>query len=232
MPSFVKALSSQVGRKTVTAITGLGLLLFLVMHLAGNLTVFGDPEAFNYYTKKLESLGWLLYIAEAGLAFFFLYHTILGISIWLQKKKARPNRYSEYQTKGSPSHQSLASRSMIYTGIIIFVFLVIHLKTFKFGVTDTILIDGEPARDLRKLMLDTFQSPWYTFGYTGVLLLFILHLSHGFWSAFTSLGMRHGTFSKKMQLAAYAIAILLMIGFIFIPLYIYLTGGQGALISY
>jgi succinate dehydrogenase / fumarate reductase cytochrome b subunit len=85
MPSLIKALNSQVGRKIVTAITGIGLMLFLISHLAGNLTIFGDSEAFNIYTYTLESLGPLLYIAEAGLAFFFLYHAIMGISIWRQK---------------------------------------------------------------------------------------------------------------------------------------------------
>lgn len=232
MPSFVKALNSQVGRKIVTAVTGIALLLFLVSHLLGNLTIFGAPDAFNYYTLKLEGMGWLLYLAEAILLFLFLYHTILGISIWQKRRKARNVPYAEYKTKGAPSHYSLASRSMIYTGIIIFVFLIIHLWSFKFGATETVMIDGEQARDLRKLVIEKFQTPQYTFGYTIVLLIFILHLSHGFWSALTSLGMHHNSFSKKFQVFAYAFAILLMLGFSFIPLYIYFTGGQGALISY
>ena len=90
MPSFTKALNSQVGRKIMTGITGIGLMLFLIGHLAGNLTLFGESEAFNVYTHTLESLGSLLYVIESGLAFFFLYHAILGISIWRQRKKARP----------------------------------------------------------------------------------------------------------------------------------------------
>ncbi len=89
MPSLIKALNSQVGRKIMTGITGIGLMLFLIGHLAGNLTIFGDTQAFNIYTYTLESLGPLLYVIKAGLAFFFLYHAILGITIWRQKKKAR-----------------------------------------------------------------------------------------------------------------------------------------------
>lgn len=231
MPSFVKALNSQVGRKIMTAVTGLLLLLFLITHLAANLTIFAGSEAFNLYTLKLESMGWLLYLAEAGLAFLFIYHTILGVSIWWKKRQARPDRYETYDTKGGPSHQNLASKSMIYTGVIILIFLFIHIGTFKFGATDPVMLGGEEARDLRKLVIETFTLPAYALGYTAVLLLFILHLSHGFWSAFTSLGMKHNKFSLKMQMAAYAIAILLMLGFIFIPLYIYFTGGQGALLA-
>lgn len=232
MPSLTKALNSQVGRKIMTGITGIGLMLFLIGHLLGNLTIFGESEAFNIYSKTLEGLGPLLYVIEAGLAFFFLYHTILGISIWLGRRKARPEGYRKYQTKGGPSHQSLASRSMVYTGIIIFVFLIFHIWTFKFGATDTVMIDGEAAKDLKGLVIDSFLNPWYAFGYTAVLSLLILHLSHGAWSAFTSLGMKNGETSKKVQAGAYIFAIVLMLGFIFIPLYIFFTGGQGSLIAY
>ncbi|MDR9415199.1 MAG: succinate dehydrogenase cytochrome b subunit [Gracilimonas sp.] len=239
MPSLIKALNSQVGRKIMTGITGIGLMLFLIGHLAGNLTIFGESQAFNVYTYTLESLGPLLYIIEAGLAFFFLYHAILGISIWRQRKKARPENYEKYQTKGGPSHQSLASRSMIVSGLVILVFLVFHIMHFKFGLFSpdegTVILEsagGVEARDLRSLVIAEFQKPLVTFGYIAVLALAILHLAHGAWSAFTSLGMRNGETSKRVQLGAYIFAIVLMLGFIFIPLYIFLTGGTGDLIAY
>lgn len=202
MPSYLKAINSQVGRKFMTGITGIGLMLFLIGHLGGNLTIFGSAEAFNIYTDKLMSLGPLLYVIEAGLAFFFLYHTILGVSIWLNKRKARPEGYNEYKTRGGASHQSLASRSMIYTGTIILVFLVLHIIHFKFGADySTVLSEsGKEVRDLRRLVIEEFQKTWVVIGYVGVLGLAILHLSHGFWSAFTSLGMKHGDTSKKFKL--------------------------------
>ncbi len=232
MPSFIKAINSQVGRKVMTGITGIGLMLFLIGHIAGNLTIFGAPDAFNIYTKTLADLGPLLYVIEAGLAFFFLYHTILGVSIWRSRRKARPEGYKKYQTKGGPSHQSLASKSMIYTGSIILVFLVLHIIHFKFGADYATMIDGVEARDLRRLVIEEFQKTWIVVGYVGVLSLVILHLSHGFWSAFTSLSMKSKEASKKIQMASYAFAIVIMLLFIFIPLYIYFTGGEGSLISY
>lgn len=232
MPSLLKALNSQVGRKIMTAISGIALMLFLVAHLAGNLTIFGSSDAFNIYAKTLHDLGPLLYIAEAGLAFFFIYHAIIGISIWWNRRKARGSSYAKYETKGGPSHQTLASRSMIITGTVMLVFLVVHIWTFKFGATDTVMIDGEPAKDLRQLIIDSFVNPAYAFGYTFVLLMVGGHLAHGFWSAFTSLGMKHNDFSKKMQMVAYGFAIVIIAAFLFIPLYIYFTGGQGSLISY
>lgn len=233
MPSLKKALSSQVGRKIMTGITGIGLMLFLVGHIAGNLSIFGAKDAFNLYTKTLTDLGPLLYVIEAGLAFFFLYHTILGVSIWLGRKKARPDKYDTYKTKGGASHQSLASKSMIYTGSIILIFLILHIIHFKFGAEYTITIDGVgEARDLRRLVIEEFQKTWVVLGYVSVLALAILHLSHGFWSAFTSLGMKNGETSKRVQSAAYIFGIVIMLAFIFIPLYIFITGGEGSLIAY
>ncbi len=234
MPSFKKAINSQVGRKFMTGITGIGLMLFLIGHLGGNLAIFGSAEAFNIYTDKLMSLGPLLYVIEAGLAFFFLYHTVLGVSIWMNKRKARPEGYTEYKTRGGASHQSIASKSMIYTGTIILIFLVLHIIHFKFGADYSTVLEasGKEVRDLRRLVIEEFQKTWIVIGYVAVLGLAILHLSHGFWSAFTSLGMKHGDASKKIQTIAYAFAIIIMAGFIFIPLYIYFTGGEGALIAY
>lgn len=232
MPSFLKALKSQVGRKILTGVTGIGLIIFIIFHLVGNLKLFGDTQAFNQYTYTLESMGWILYTLEAGLAIAFLLHAYLGISIWLKRRRARPTGYEEYQSKGDPSHMTWASRSMIFTGIVLLVFLVIHLETFKFGATDTIMLDGHEARDLKTLVIDTFQKPLYTFGYTAVMILLGFHLAHGFWSAFTSLTMKHNRYSAFIYAVGIVFAILMAVGFFFIPLYIYFTGGQGGLIAY
>lgn len=232
MPSLLKALKSQVGRKILTGITGIGLIIFIIGHLAGNLSLFGDASAFNEYTYALESMGVLLYIVEAGLAFFFLLHAYIGISIWWNRRKARPEGYNKYQTKGGPSHQSWASKSMIFTGLVLLVFLVIHIDTFKFGETATIMNDGTQMRDLKALVIDTFQNPIYAFGYTFVMILLGFHLKHGFWSAFTSLTMKHKKYSTVIYTIGIIFAILMAVGFLFIPLYIYFGGGcQAALIQ-
>ncbi|MGK7370019.1 MAG: succinate dehydrogenase cytochrome b subunit [Candidatus Halalkalibacterium sp. M3_1C_030] len=232
MPSLLKALKSQVGRKILTGITGIGLMLFIIGHLAGNLTLFGSADAFNEYTYALESMGVLLYIVEAGLAFFFLLHAYIGISIWWNRRKARPEGYEEYQTKGGPSHQTWASRSMIFTGIVLFVFLVIHIDTFKLGETATIVNDGTQMRNLQALVVETFQNPIYAFGYTFVMILLGFHLKHGFWSAFTSLTMKHKKYSAVIYSIGILFAILMAVGFLFIPLYIYFGGGcEAALIQ-
>jgi len=232
MPSFWKALQSQVGRKILSGITGIGLIIFIIAHLAGNLTLFGSAEAFNTYTYSLESLGWMLYVLEAGLALAFILHAGVGISIWLKRRRAKPIKYDNFQSKGGPSHINWSSRSAIFTGIVLLVFLVIHLENFKFGDTQTIVIDGQQMRDLKTLVIDTFQSPWYAFGYTFVMIGLGFHMADGFWSALTSLSMKRTRFSNLFYVFSIIFAVLMAIGFLFIPLYIYFTGGHGALISY
>src|SRR5699024_913895 len=231
MASLLKALQSQVGRKILTGITGIGLIIFIILHLASNLQLFGAAEAFNRYTMTLEGFGWILYILEALLALAFLVHAGVGISIWMKRRKAKPVSYDNFQSKGGPSHINWSSRSAIFTGIVLLVFLVIHLINFKFAATETIMIDGQQARDLKKLVIETFQNPWYAFGYTFVMLLLGFHLADGFWSAITSIGMKRTGFSNTFYVVSIIFAILMAIGFLFIPLYIYFTGGTGTLIA-
>jgi succinate dehydrogenase / fumarate reductase cytochrome b subunit len=225
MPSLMKAARSQVGRKILTGITGVALILFIIIHLSGNLSLFGAEHAFNKYTHALESLGWLLYIAEAGLAFVFLLHAYIGVSIYLRKRKARPVGYDTYKSKGEPSKQSVSSRSMAITGIVLLIFLVFHIAHFKFGDTGTVMVDGQQIRDLKSLVVDSFVNPAYAFGYTFVMILLGLHLRHGVWSALTSLTMKHKKYSVAIYSAAAVVAFLLAAGFLTIPLYIFFNGG-------
>lgn len=232
MPSFIKALQSQVGRKILTGITGLGLIVFIIVHLIGNLTLFGSAEAFNQYTYSLENLGWMLYILEAGLVLVFVLHAGVGISIWWKRRCAKPVKYKDFKSKGGPSHINWSSRSAIFTGVVLLIFLVIHLLNFKFATAPTTMLDGHQVRDLKKLVINTFQNPWYAFGYTFVMILLGFHLADGFWSAATSLGMKRKRFSDIFYTISMIFAILMAIGFLFIPLYIYFSGGHGAFISY
>jgi len=232
MPSIIKAFQSQVGRKILTGLTGLLLVFFIIFHLAGNLAVFGEPNAMNAYSKFLHSLGPLLWVARIGLLALFVIHAWIGISIWLKKRKARPQGYEVYSSKGGPSKQSLSSRSMAFTGVVLLVFVVIHINTFALGDMGEVMIDGQMTHDIKTLVLDTFQNPVYAFGYTVVMILLGVHLGHGIWSAFTSLTVK----SKKASAIIYTVgavaAFLIAVGFLFIPLYIYFGGGcEAALIN-
>lgn len=212
----VGLLHSSIGKKLLTGITGLGLVLFVIVHLLGNLTLFFSASAYNQIANVIEQLGPLTYVVEGLLMAIALLHIFIGINIHIGKRKARPTDYAEYQSSGEPSRQSLSSRSMIVSGLILGVFLAIHLSTFKFGTYYT--LPDSSKRDLARLVFETFHKPAYAFGYVGVLMLLGLHLRHGLWSALQSLGVatQKGTYEVSAVLAS-AIAL----GFIGLPLAIY-----------
>ncbi len=220
-----KALTSSLGKKYIMAITGVGLLGFIVTHLLGNLTLYyPDSVAFNTYAKGLHDLGPLLYIAEVGLAGMFLTH--FGMAVWLQqdKQKARYKKYEVAQTtKGGGSRLSFMSNNMFITGVILFVFLIIHILHFKLGiwteVEKTVMINGEEARDLYWVVQDGFSNPFWVAFYMGVMGILGLHLRHGFWSWIQSLGAMKPEWSDPIHKAGLAFAVAVAAGFFFIPLY-------------
>jgi succinate dehydrogenase / fumarate reductase, cytochrome b subunit len=231
MPSLLQAATSQVGRKILTGLTGIFLVLFIIFHLGGNLAIFGEADAMNRYSLMLHNFGPLLWLARIGLVVVFTIHAWIGISIWLKKRKARPQQYEVYSSKGGPSKQSLSSRSMAFTGVVLLIFVIFHINTFALGDTGTVMIDGQEAADIKSLVIETFQNPLYAFGYAFVMLLLGAHLGHGIWSAFTSLGMSGKKASAIMYTLGSIAAVVLAIGFIFIPIYIYFGGGcEAALI--
>jgi len=223
---LLTALRSPIGKKVLTGLTGLGLVVFLLEHLYSNLLFFsGDPDAYNRNAHFLISLGPLLYVLELGLVAFFLVHAVIGINIFIRKRRARPVGYTRYRSAGKPSLQSLSSRTMIVTGAVLLVFLVLHLITFKYGpnVAEGYVatVDGEPVRDLRRLLVERFQTPFYAFGYPAVMILLGFHLRHGIWSAFQSLGAMNPRYTPVIYTIGGVLAVLLAIGFLVLPLWIY-----------
>jgi succinate dehydrogenase / fumarate reductase cytochrome b subunit len=126
---------SSVGKKLLNGLSGLMLIGFVCVHLAGNLTLFARDggKLFNSYAHHLESLGPLLYAMEFGLIAVFLLHIASAVSVRLSQKEARPQAYAVAASKGGPSRQSLSSRSMLITGLLLAGFVVLHVKMFKFN---------------------------------------------------------------------------------------------------
>lgn len=220
--------TSPVGKKVTTGITGLGLVLYVLMHMVGNLSYFSsDPDAYNRYSAFLLSLGPLLYAIELGLLAFFLFHIVLGIDIFLGKKRARRAAYEKYQSAGKPSRQTISSRAMIVTGLVLLVFLVVHVLSFKYGpgVSEGYVatVDGQPVRDLKRLLEEKFHNPFYAFGYPAVMVLLALHLRHGIWSAFQSLGATKPRLTPFIYAVGGVLATLIALGFLVLPLWIYFS---------
>ncbi len=196
---------SSVGKKSIMAASGMLLSLFLFTHLLGNSVSFMGRDAFNAYAEKLHSMGNLIYIFEIGLLTLFLIHIITGIILYLENLGARPARYSVNTSEGG---RSWGSRTMPYTGAIIFVFIIVHLMNFHF--TDK----SVPVADMvRQLLGRPVLGLFYIFS----LLAVVLHLSHGVWSLFQSMGFNHEKFNGLLLKGALVFSILVGLGFILIP---------------
>ena len=220
-PSTINFYHSSIGKKIITGVTGLGLTLFVLFHVTGNLVLFTSNEAYNQLAHFINSLGFLLYLVEFILLGLVVFHAAIAISIYINKQQARPIDYQQLKSAGEPSKQSISSRTMIITGLILLVFLVSHILTFKFGAYYPTVINGVEMRDLARLVIEKFQNPIYTFSYVGVMIFLGFHLRHGIWSAFQSLGAINTRLSPIIYTIALIIAALISVGFLVLPLAIY-----------
>ncbi|HMP73511.1 MAG TPA: succinate dehydrogenase cytochrome b subunit [Kiritimatiellia bacterium] len=217
---------TTVGRKVIMAVSGILLMLFLIVHLAGNLTLFvpDGGEMFNKYAYTLESLGPLLYLAEAGLLAIFLFHIITAFQVHYEKKKARTDRYAVEASKGGPSKKTIASRSMIITGIILLVFIPLHIWMFKYNAGEPypkVMVDETEMKDIYGAVYGAFKRPGVVAFYTTVMFLLGFHLRHGFWSALQSLGAMNPRWTPLVYAGGFVFALLLAGGFLILPLYFY-----------
>jgi succinate dehydrogenase / fumarate reductase cytochrome b subunit len=230
MSSLRAIVWSSVTKKIINAITGLGLCIFIVIHLLGNITLLtGNAEAFNAYAHFLLSTGILIYLSEAGLVGFFLFHMITAVTVWWDQQKARPESYKKTAAAGDPSKKTISSQTMIYTGVILLIFTVIHLITFKYGpgVKEGYVmnIDGVAMRDLYRLTIEVFGKLLYVIGYVVAMGLMGFHLRHGFWSAFQSLGVNHPRWTPVIYGLAFIFAVVMAFGFLILPVILYFRGG-------
>jgi succinate dehydrogenase / fumarate reductase cytochrome b subunit len=220
MSSLLRFLSSSVGTKILVALTGLGFAAFLVTHLAANLLVLVDPHGYNAYSHKLISNP-LIYVAEAGLVLLFGIHAFKAVAVTLQNRRARGQGYEVKRRAGHTSRKSLASTTMVLTGLWLLLFIVIHLKTFKFGPWyDT--PDG--MRDLTRLVREVYREPLHVVFYVLSMVVVGMHLSWGLSSAFQSMGLEHPRYNGLIRGAGLTIAIVMGLGFALIPVLIYFGG--------
>ncbi|MGE0811918.1 MAG: succinate dehydrogenase cytochrome b subunit [Vicinamibacterales bacterium] len=214
---FLKAASTSVGSKFLIALTGLGLAVFLVAHLAGNLLFLAGPDAFNHYSHTLVSNP-LVYVAELGLIAIFLLHLVKTASGFMGNRGARPQPYAvrTWARRKSPrSRKSVASTTMILTGSITALFVVSHLLTFKFGPVYT---TPEGIRDLYRLQVEVFSSPAYVAFYMAAMGVIFFHLWHGLSSAAQSLGVSHPQWTPRLLAIGRVLTAAIAGGFFVLPM--------------
>jgi len=219
MSSLARFLATSIGRKMLMAATGLLLLAFLVFHLAGNLLIFAGAESFNEHSHELISNP-LVYFAEIGLLVLFVAHFVSGIQVYRAGRAARPESYAVKHWAGQTSHKSWASTTMIVSGLVVLVFVPLHLWLFKYGTLYASATHPE-VRDLYRLVIEEFRKPGYVAWYSFAMVVIGFHLWHGFASAFESLGMRY---RKALRRFGQVLAVLIAAGFLSIPIAVYLLG--------
>ena len=215
MKKSVLSLSS-LSHKYIMALAGLFLMLFLVFHLATNLLMLVGRDAFegavdfltvNPLVKAME------YVLFAG----FLIHIILGVVIWVHNTRSRPVKYHV----ALKTETAAFSRFMIHTGVIIFIFLVIHLINFYFVKLGLAPVPEGAAdnHDFFSMAVTKFKNPWYSGFYILSFIILGFHLYHAFHSAFQSLGLNHDKYFPAIKVIGAIYSIIIFIGFSSIPVY-------------
>lgn len=212
MNSLINTFGSSIGKKLMMAITGLSFVGFLTTHLVGNFTLYAGKDAFNSYAERLHSLGLLITMAELMLLFFAIVHVLTGATLFYENFKARPVRYMVDKRAGG---RTLGSATMPYTGFILLIFIIFHLFNFHFvDKTDTTIF---------QIVLDSFSKSGYAVIYIFAMIVAAIHISHGFWSAFQTVGANHPKYMPFIRMVSIVFSLIVGIGFGFIPIYILLS---------
>lgn len=206
---LANTLTSSIGKKLLMAVSGLCFCMFLAVHLAGNLSLYGGKGMFNSYATHLHALGVLLVVAEWGLLLLALVHILTGLTLFYQNFGARPERY---QVKKRAGGRTLGSATMPYTGILLLAFVVFHLINFHFvDKSQTTIYD---------IVTAAFASPLYVALYVAAMIVAAVHVSHGFWSAFQTVGANHPKYMPMIRTLSVIFALLVAFGFGLLPIYI------------
>ncbi len=217
-----KFLTSSLGQKLIMSLTGLFLILFLVIHLLGNLQLLflDGGKAFNTYAYQMTTNPFIKTVSY-GLYFFILLHAFQGIAMWLKNKAAKG---SSYAVKTS-ANGSFASKNMAYLGLLILVFLGIHMGDFwyqmKFGELGMKTYDGVQVKDLYTKVYASFKNPIIVVVYIISMIGLYFHLNHGFSSAFQTLGLNHKKYTPFIKGLGVAYAFIVCIAFAIIPIIFY-----------
>jgi len=222
MSSRLRGFDSSVGMKILIGVTGLALVLYLIVHIAGNLMVFGGPALFNKYAYTLEGNP-LIPVIEIGLLLIFLVHVYKTVTMFLSNQQARPTRYAMKKRANYTSRKSFASSTMIFTGLWLLIFIIIHVKAFRYG---TEYPWAEGGRDLYRLEIENFANPLIVVFYVLSMLVVGSHLWHGASSAFQSLGLDNPRWTPRIRATGKVLAVVITGGFITIAIWAYLVATQ------
>ncbi len=218
MPRKAIFYKTSIGRKQIVAVTGLLLIGFVILHLAGNLFIYKGPAFFNMYAGKLADLRPGLYVFEFLLFLIFLVHIVFTYLVVTENIQARGARYAVFR----PKERSLSTRLMPYTGTVLLLFVLWHV--YDFTLTDhhgprSIMPDGTPL-GLYGVVYGSFMEPWHSVFYISAMVCLGFHLTHGIQSFFQTLGFNHRYFTRWIKKISIMLGILIAFGFSSIPVYV------------
>lgn len=216
---------TSIGKKQIVALTGLVLVFYVIIHLAGNLFIYAGPEVFNGYAKKLADLRPGLSVIEAGLLLVFLVHIYFTVLVVIENRRARPERYLHLSNQG---RRSPATRTMALSGLVVLAFVVWHLLDFTF--TDhhgpRSMINGE-SLGLYGVVYNSFADPVHSAFYIIAMVAVGSHLAHGVESFCQTFGFNHPKYFPMIQNFSRGFAALIVVGYSSIPVWVLaLTAGQ------
>lgn len=221
MKVITNIFNSSLGKKYIMAVSGLVMFLFVIGHLAGNLQFFLGPESINRYGHFLQTNLELIWPARIFLLLMLVLHIWSAIKLSAENKAARPVPYANW----NPTVASYASRTMLMSGIIVFVFIIYHLLHYTLVIKGINLtgqdfagfMDPEKRHDIFKMMVVGFSNVWVSLFYIIGIALLCLHLSHGVSAMFQSLGWKNKVYGPFLDSAARFIAWVIFLGYVSIP---------------
>ncbi len=208
--------TSSIGKKWIAGISGGLLVLFVLAHLAGNLTIYIGPygEGINVYAQALHASPLFLWAARGGLLLVFAIHIFTTLSLVLENRRARPQRYAVKARVQS----TIFVRTMALSGLVVLSFLIFHVLQFAAGLSPhSHLYDLEGRHDVAAMIILSFHNPWVSGFYLLSLGLLGMHLSHGISSVFQTLGLNGRKSASLIKHGALVVSWVLMVGFASIP---------------
>jgi len=223
MRSRTGLFSSSVGTKILIGVTGFCLFLYFLTHIAGNALAFFGPTVFNGYSHLLLSNP-LIPVIEVLLGLIFIVHIFKTVKMYLSNQQARPIAYARKEYAGAPSRKTFSSSTMIFSGLWLLVFVIIHVKQFKYGPEYLDPVTG--VRDLYRLEMENFASPLLLAFYLLSMAVVGSHLWHGFASSFQSVGISHSKWTPRLLVTGKVVAVIIAGSFIVIALWAHFVGGR------
>jgi len=212
----VRFYEAPIGKKVIMAITGVILFGYVVAHLLGNLQIYGDPQQINKYAAFLHNPAnaGLLWVARTALLVAVIMHIVASVQLWKLKSDARPVAY----VKKDDAAASYASRTMMWSGPIVAAFVIFHVLHLTVGAVLPLQEIGPNEPNVRANVIAGFLNPAVSAFYILAMILLCMHLYHGLWSMFQSLGFSHPRYTPRLKKGAAIFAILIAIGNCSIPI--------------